>query len=62
MHFAKTWRESHHPGRSSKEASRLFLIVAATPPHEEGNRLNATNGQTLTRGHKPRLRSEDYRK
>src|SRR5262249_56343001 len=29
---------SDHPGRSSKEASRHFLDVAFTPPHEEGNR------------------------
>jgi len=28
---------SHHPGRSSKEASHHFLDVASTPPHEEGN-------------------------
>jgi hypothetical protein len=27
---------SDHPGRSSKEASRHFLNVASTPPHEEG--------------------------
>src|SRR5262249_54355541 len=27
-----------HPGRSDKEASRHFLNVASTPPHEEGNK------------------------
>jgi hypothetical protein len=26
-----------HPVRSNKEASRHFLDVASTPPHEEGN-------------------------
>jgi hypothetical protein len=27
-------RMNDHPGRSNKEASRHFLIVASTPPHE----------------------------
>jgi hypothetical protein len=27
---------SDHPVRSNKEASRHFLYVASTPPHEEG--------------------------
>src|SRR5215470_5693274 len=35
MH-SETWLESDHPGRSKKEASRHFLALAATPPHEEG--------------------------
>ena len=26
-----------HPVRSNTEASRHFLYVASTPPHEEGN-------------------------
>jgi len=28
---------SDHPVCAASEASRLFLIGAATPPHEEGN-------------------------
>jgi hypothetical protein len=34
---------SDHPGRSSKEASRHFLNVASTPPHEEGNRISMSS-------------------
>ena len=30
---------SDHPVRSNKEASRHFLYVASTPPHEEGTTL-----------------------
>jgi hypothetical protein len=30
---------SDHPVRSNKEASRHFLSVASTPPHEEGIHL-----------------------
>jgi hypothetical protein len=33
---------SDHPVRSTKEASRHFLDVAATPPHEEGIQLCPT--------------------
>src|SRR5262249_56792777 len=30
---------SDHPVRSNKEASRHFLFVASTPPHEEGTKF-----------------------
>jgi hypothetical protein len=36
-------RVSDHPVRSNKEASRHFLYVASTPPHEEGTTLGREN-------------------
>src|SRR5262245_23834219 len=35
VHYA-TYLVNDHPVRSSIEASRLFLDLAHTPPHEEG--------------------------
>jgi len=34
---------SDHPVRSNKDASRHFLYVASTPPHEEGTLLGQKN-------------------
>ena len=40
----ENWLVSDHPVRSNKEASRHFLNVASTPPHEEGTPLAQHKG------------------
>jgi hypothetical protein len=40
---------SDHPVRSNREASRHFLNVASTPPHEDGNTLAQKNLLEKTR-------------
>ncbi len=36
-----------HPVRSNKEASRHFLYVASTPPHEEGTKTDQKNFRSV---------------
>ena len=42
----ENWLVSDHPVRSNKEASRRFLNVASTPPHEEGTTLAQKSSRT----------------